>query len=93
VNTPSNFDKALKDPSLVYQTPREVLSDKQLNNTQRLQILKRWEQDQRELDVAQEEGMIGGETSMLDDILEAMKKLNVDIDTPEAPTKHGGPVG
>jgi hypothetical protein len=30
---------------------------------------------------------------MLDDILEAMKKLNVDIDTPEAPTKHGGPVG
>lgn len=92
MNTPSEFDKALKNPTLVYQTPQDVLDDKQLNDSQRLEILKRWEQDQRELDVAQEEGMIGGETSMLDDILQAMEKLNVDIDAPEAPTKQGGPV-
>ena len=91
MNTTSDFEKALKDPALVYRSPQEVLSDKQLNDSQRLQVLKRWELDQRELEVAQEEGMTGGETSMLHEILEAMEKLNVDIDSPEAPTKHGGP--
>lgn len=91
MNKQADLDKALKDPALVYQRPVEVLNDTRLSDVERKEVLKRWEQDQRELDVAQEEGMTGGEASILDDILEALESLGVDIDSPEAPTKHGGP--
>lgn len=92
MNPQSDFDKALKDPTLVYHNPDEILSDTRLDDAQRMQILKRWEQDERELDVAQEEGMIGGESSILGEILNAMEKLGVDQNPTEAPTKHGGSV-
>ncbi|MDZ7662941.1 hypothetical protein [Thiohalophilus sp.] len=92
MNQQTDFDKALKDPTLVYHSPREVLVDQQLNDEQRAQILKRWEQDARELDVAQEEGMTGGENSLLDEILDAMEMLGVDLTSAEAPTKQGGPI-
>jgi len=90
VNTQSDFEKALKDPTLVYHSPAEVLADNQLNDKQRLEILKRWEQDARELDVAQDEGMTGGESSILDDVLEAMETLGGVSESAEAPTKQGG---
>ena len=92
MNTSADFDKALKDPTLVYQTPGDVLTDTRLSDEQRLQILKRWEQDQRELQVAQEEGMSGGEDNILKEILDAMETLDVHPDTREAPTKHGGSI-
>lgn len=88
----TDVDKALKDPSLVYKTPMEVLQDPSLNDEQRLEILQRWEQDERELQVAQEEGMAGGEKSILDDILQAMDKLGLPVKTTEVPTKHGGSI-
>ncbi|MGM0679122.1 MAG: hypothetical protein ACQESY_04560, partial [Pseudomonadota bacterium] len=61
MNTTSEFERAIKDPTLVYRRPADVLGDPHLSDEQRLQILKRWDQDQRELQVAQEEGMSGGE--------------------------------
>ncbi len=88
----TDFEKALKDPSAVYHAPAEVLQDENLTDEQRLQILQQWEHDERELDVAQEEGMGGGESSILDDILNAMNELGMPGKAPEAPTKHGGPV-
>lgn len=92
MNTSSDYDKAIKDPTLVYRTPGDVLADPGLNDEQRLQILKRWEQDQRELQVAQEEGMSGGEENILKEILDAMETLDVHSDTRDAPTKQGGPI-
>ena len=92
MNTQSDFDTALKDPTLVYQQPNEVLVDQRLDNSQKIKILKRWEQDQRELDVAQEEGMTGGETSQLGVILQALESLGYEPEAVEAPTKHGNPI-
>ena len=92
MDTETDFDKALKDPSAVYHSPFDVLQDKNLNAEQRLQILQQWEQDERELDVAQEEGMSGGEKSILDEILNAIEELDSPDNTPDTPTKHGGPV-
>lgn len=92
MNQHTDFEKALKDPTLIYHSPNDVLVDQQLNNEQRLQVLKRWEQDARELDVAQEEGMTGGESSLLAEILDAMETLDVDLTSAEAPTKQGGPI-
>ncbi|MFP3875002.1 MAG: hypothetical protein ACLFQT_11590 [Thiohalophilus sp.] len=92
MNQQTDFEKALKDPTLIYHSPNDVLVDQQLTDEQRLQILKRWEQDARELDVAQEEGMTGGESSLLDEILNAIETLDVDLTSAEAPTKQGGPI-
>jgi hypothetical protein len=69
------YEKALLDPSAVYTAPREVLEDATLSDEQRLEILKRWELDAREKQVAEEEGMGGGERSELIDVEEAIKTL------------------
>lgn len=92
MNRETDFEKALKDPSAVYHSPAEVLQNGKLSDEQRLQILQQWEQDERELDVAQEEGMGGGESSILDDVLNAIDKLGMPVKPPEEPTKHGGSV-
>lgn len=92
MNQQTDFEKALKDPMLIYHRPREVLADQQLSDEQRRQILKRWEQDARELDVAQEEGMTGGESSLLDEILNALETLDGDSTSAEAPTKQGSSI-
>ena len=83
------LQEKLKDPSSFYQSPLEVLRDEELDDVQRLEILHSWEQDERELDVAEEEGMVGGENSILTDIFSAISQLNISTTTPEAPTKQG----
>jgi len=43
--------------------------------------LQRWAEDARELEVAESEGMGGGETSLLGQILSALDALGVSHDT------------
>ena len=90
MKTETRFEKAVKNPGAVYNSPFDVLADNTLNEAQRLSILQSWEQDQRELEVAQEEGMTGGEKSFLDEILAAMDKLDILVRAVDAPTKQGG---
>lgn len=92
MNQQTDYEKALKDPTLIYHRPSDVLIDQKLNDEQRLQILNSWEQDAREMDVAQEEGMTGGESSLLEEILNAIETLDVDMTSADAPTKQGGPI-
>lgn len=79
----------LKDPGSIYHSPFDVLRDDELDDNQRLEILRSWEQDQRELDVAEEEGMAGGENSILTEIFSAMSQLNIPTENSGAPTKQG----
>lgn len=90
--TKTDYETAIRDPASLYHSPAEVLRDKSLNTEQKLAVLESWEQDEREMDVAQEEGMTGEEKSMLHDILEAMEKLDMTGETRDAPTKQGGHV-
>jgi hypothetical protein len=83
------LQEKIKDPGSVYQSPFDVLRDEELDDAQRLEILRSWEQDERELDVAEEEGMAGGELSILTDIFSAISQLNISVTTQEAPTKQG----
>lgn len=69
------FEQALLDPSAVYDTPRDVLDDDALSDTQKLEILRRWEVDAREKQVAEGEGMGGGERNELIDVEEAINAL------------------
>ena len=86
-----DVDKALVDPALVFKTPEEVLADNELSREQKIKILRRWEYDVRELQVAEEEGMEGPQPVTLDVVLRALRALGAPADTERsAPTKQGG---
>jgi hypothetical protein len=86
-----DVEKALLDPGLVFKTPTEVLANNELTRAQKIEILRRWEYDVRELQVADEEGMEGPEPVTLDAVLDALRTLGAPEDTENsAPTKQGG---
>ena len=49
--------RALLDPQDIFRTPDDVLSDRDLTVTQKIEVLRRWEYDASEVSVAEEEGM------------------------------------
>lgn len=86
-----DVEKALLDPGLVFKTPDEVLAEKDLLREEKIKILRKWEYDVRELQVAEEEGMEGPQPVGLDDVLRALRSLGAPADTEQsAPTKQGG---
>jgi hypothetical protein len=70
--TAQDFDKALLSPTKVFESPMEVARTDALTTEQKLEILKRWEAEARDLQVAQEENMTGGEGSGLIDVRRAI---------------------
>ena len=68
-------ETALADPSSVYKEPAEVLLDKELTKEQKLEVLRQWEFDAREILMADEENMVGDSPSMLHRVLEAIESL------------------
>jgi hypothetical protein len=85
--------KALLDPSMVFSQPRDVVSSDELSRTQKIEILRRWEYDARELQVADEESMTAErpERVTLDAVLEALRVLDAPAEVERsAPTKQGG---
>ena len=89
MNNKTALTRILQDPAAVYDSPNAVLQDNRFNDEQKLEILRSWEQDERELEVAEEEGMAGGKRSILADILAAMNRLDITTTSPGAPTKQG----
>jgi hypothetical protein len=85
----SKLQEALSDPKSVFSQPKEVLDASFLSEGQMRQVLARWEADARELQVAAEEGMDGGESDMLGRVREALRSLG-DTENPAPPTKQGG---
>ncbi len=86
-----NIEQALLDPTSVFTSPADVCEEQNLTQDQKVQILRRWEYDARELEVADEENMSGGGPDILDEVLAALHRLNVEIDVDHSPpTKQGG---
>lgn len=71
----TRLDQALIDPSTVYPAPADVLEDRTLTDEQKREVLQRWEQDAREKQVAEEEGMGGGEATRLAEVEAALGAL------------------
>ena len=86
-----DVEKALLDPGLVFKTPQELLANNELSREQKIEILRRWEYDVRQLQVAAEESMEGPQPVTLEDVLQALRAIGAAAD-PErsAPTKQGG---
>lgn len=82
--------KALLDPAQVFDAPADVLKAEDLTREQKIEILRRWEYDAREQQVATEENMPGENSDLLSLVLEALNSLGVYSEESDAPTKQGG---
>jgi len=84
--------EAKANPTRYYRRPGEVVRDRRLKKDEKLAILGAWELEARELAVASEENMNGGEPSLLQDVVQARLELGDATDPADdggAPTKHG----
>ena len=70
-----DLEKARLDPGSVFASPEELCESPGLSREQKVDLLQRWAEDARELEVAEEEGMGGGESSLLERILTALDTL------------------
>ncbi|SDL82334.1 hypothetical protein [Maricaulis salignorans] len=52
-----DYDKALENPALAFDTPEAVLSQAGLSDAQKIEILRRWLFDATEIADAEAEGM------------------------------------
>jgi len=88
-----NLERAKIDPSSVFDKPRDVLKEGALTREQKIDILRRWAYDEREMAVAEEENMQSANkepNSTLDEILKSLLELGVDKDQNQPPpTKQG----
>jgi hypothetical protein len=73
--TAKDYDRALLSPSSVFEQPMEVVAIGSMTARQKLEILKRWEVDERALDEATGENMSGGEISKLTEVRAAIDLL------------------
>jgi hypothetical protein len=71
-----DIDKALLDPATVFESPDEVLKSEELSREQKISILRQWEYDARELQVAEEENMIGTNSDILGQIMRALLQID-----------------
>ena len=72
-------------------TPEQLLARDELTNEQKIGILRQWEQDLRELMVAEEENMMAAEPMnvSLDEVLVALETLGAGPASHPVPTTHG----
>jgi hypothetical protein len=71
-----DFEKAKLNPAAVFKSPQEVFSSQELSLEQKIEILRRWEQDARLMEVAAEESMPGPQPKLLQPIRDALHALN-----------------
>ena len=90
----ANIEKVLlTDPTLMFKKPQDVVEKEDLTREQKIEILRRWEYDARELQVADEEGMSPDvpQQTLLDAVLKALRSLGAEaVLEHSAPTKQGG---
>ena len=86
-----NVENPVNEPWSDHQTPEDVLNDESLSDAQKRRVLESWEHDARELAVAEEENMGGGEPNLLHRVLQALAALPAENERLRGPaTKHGG---
>ncbi len=78
--------KAMLDPTMVFEDPMNVVANVELTRDQKIEILRRWDYDARQLEVAEEEaGMAVRRPEMFDLVLQALHALGVKRDIEHTP--------
>ena len=77
---------AMLDPPMVFKVPKDVVANVELTRDQKIEILRSWEYDARQLEVAEEEaGMAVRRPEMFDLVLQALHTLGVERDVEHTP--------
>lgn len=74
------FDDMLLDPADAFTSPEQVLSNDELDREQKIQILRRWDDDARQLLRAQSEGMQSNDSGsgVLKQVQSALESLGAE---------------
>ena len=88
-----DIQKALLDPAAVFEKPEAVLEEPTLSREQKFEILRRWQYNASEEDVALEEGMPGAESGLVRRIMLALEQVadGIEIETVSPSKQHGLP--
>lgn len=87
----TRLERIMLDPSGVFASPEDVLSDPALSHEQKIEALLRWQYNAAEEAVALEEGMPGNDNDELRRVLLALGQLTGPIDVEHTgPTKQHG---
>lgn len=73
--TAKDYDRALIAPEQVFGSPMDIVTTESMTPEQKLTILKRWEANAKDLQVASEENMTGPGITRLGEVKEAILKL------------------
>ncbi len=77
---------AMLDPTMVFEDPMDVVANDELTRDQKIEILRRWEYDARQLEIAEEEaGMALRRPEMFGRVLQALHTLGVERDIEHTP--------
>ena len=90
--TASALDKALTDPSQVFDGPEQVVHDARFSAADKLRILERWEIDAQLLQVATEENMggdVGEDGALLQRVRRSLNALAVRSNASQSATGSG----
>ena len=77
---------AMLDPTMVFEDPMDIVANDELTRDQKSEILRRWEYDARQLEIAEEEaGMAVRRPDMFDRVLQSLHTLGVARDIEHTP--------
>lgn len=87
-----DFNEAKLNPSAVFDHPADVVAEATLTQEQKVEVLRQWEYDAREMEVAEEENMRGGDAQVkLGDVLQALDEIAPNRENGDSsPNKQGG---
>ncbi len=89
----TDIEAAKHNPAKIFKHPHDVIEDNSLPRNMKIEILKRWAYDEREISVAEEENMQSEDNRhgiILDEVLSALQELGVNSDQEKnPPTKQG----
>lgn len=90
--TREEIDKALLDPAQVFESPGALAATTSIDKETRIELLRRWEYDAREIQVEEDESPSTTSTSnLLNEVLDALHQLGAQPELDKAPpTKQGG---
>jgi hypothetical protein len=88
---PIDIEAARANPSAAFATPQQIVDCRDLSDSLKIELLRRWAYDLDEQSVATEEGMPGEGESPLMEIMNLLEGLAGDPSCGRAsPTKHHG---
>ena len=82
-----DLQQAMFDLGSVFASPETLRGQRGLRREQKTEILRRWAYDARQLALAEYEGMMGGETSLLARVLSVLDSLTRGCNAEPSPPK------